>query len=103
MNPLRTLDDRLMLAVNAFARHTGWLHAPVLGLRDVRRRAVRAAAVAGVLVARHRSDRDLAAAGWAPLAMLLAVALNQPVGRLFAEARPYAAHPGTAAPGRPDP
>ena len=30
MNPLRTLDDQAMLAVNSLARHTGWLHAPVL-------------------------------------------------------------------------
>ena len=47
-----------------------------------------------MLVARHGSTRDLAAAGWACLATLLAIALNQPVGHLFGEARPYAAHPG---------
>ena len=43
MNPLRTLDDQAMLAVNSFARHTGWLHAPVLAYRGVRRAAVRGA------------------------------------------------------------
>jgi undecaprenyl-diphosphatase len=50
--------------------------------------------VAALVVARHRSTRDLAATGWVPLAMLLALALNQPLGRLVGEARPYDAHPG---------
>jgi membrane-associated phospholipid phosphatase len=94
VNPLRTLDDRLMLAVNSLARHTGWLHAPVLFYASYGVVLFAALLLVGVLLARHRSTRDLAAAGWACLATLLAVALNQPVGHLFAEARPYAAHPG---------
>ena len=93
VNPLRTLDDQLMLAVNTFARHTGWLHAPVLAYATYGVVLFALLLLGGVLFARHRSDRDLAAAGWAPLGMLLAVAVNQPVGRLLAEARPYAAHP----------
>jgi membrane-associated phospholipid phosphatase len=94
VNPLRTLDDRLMLAVNSLARHTGWLHAPVLFYASYGVVLFAALLLAGVLLARRRSTRDLAAAGWACLATLLAVVLNQPVGHLFAEARPYAAHPG---------
>ena len=94
MNPLRSLDDRLMLAVNSLARHTGWLHAPVLAYASYGVVLFAALLLAGVLVARRGSTRDLAAAGWACLATLLAVALNQPVGHLFAEARPYAVHPG---------
>jgi len=94
VNPLRTLDDRLMLAVNSLARHTGWLHAPVLAYASYGVVLFAALLLAGVLVARRGSTRDLAAAGWACLATLLAVALNQPVGHLFAEARPYAVHPG---------
>jgi membrane-associated phospholipid phosphatase len=94
VNPLRTLDDRLMLAVNSLARHTGWLHAPVLFYASYGVVLFAALLLVGVLLARHRSTRDLAAAGWACLATLLAVALNQPVGHLLAEARPYAAHPG---------
>jgi undecaprenyl-diphosphatase len=35
----------------------------------------------------------LAAAGWAPLGTLLAVAINQPIGRAVHEARPYVTHP----------
>jgi len=93
MNPLRTLDDQLMLAVNSLARRTGWLHAPVLDYASYGVVLFAALLLAGVLVARRRSCRDLAAAGWACLGTLLAVAVNQPVGHLFAEARPYAVHP----------
>jgi membrane-associated phospholipid phosphatase len=93
VNPLRTLDDRLMQAVNAFARETGWLHAPVLAFAKYGVVLFALLLLAGVLVARHRSDRALAAAGWACMAPLLAVAVNQPVGHLFSEARPYAVHP----------
>ena len=56
MNPLRTLDDRLMLAVNSFARHTGWLHAPVLAYASYGVVLFAALLLAGVLVARHGSD-----------------------------------------------
>jgi undecaprenyl-diphosphatase len=94
VNPLRTLDDQLMQAVNSFARQTGWLHAPVLAYASYGVVLFALLLLAGVLVTRHRSDRALAAAGWACLAPLLAVAVNQPVGHHFAEARPYAAHPG---------
>jgi membrane-associated phospholipid phosphatase len=94
VNPLRTLDDQLMQAVNTFARQTGWLHAPVLAYATYGVVLFALLLLYGVLLARRRSSRDLAAAAWACLATLLAVALNQPVGRLVAEARPYAAHPG---------
>jgi membrane-associated phospholipid phosphatase len=50
--------------------------------------------LAALVVSCHGSARDLAATGWVPVAMLLAVAVNQPLGHLFAEARPYTAHPG---------
>src|SRR4051812_14196353 len=50
--------------------------------------------VAGGLLRRHAADRALAAAGWAPLAVLLAVGLNQPLVSAFAESRPYTTHPG---------
>ena len=36
----------------------------------------------------------MAAAGWAPLAVLLALGLNQPLVSVFAEARPYTTHSG---------
>lgn len=91
--PLRRLDDRLLLDVNALARHTGWAH-PLLGAYA--RYGVVLFGVlllAGLVSARGGRSRTLAAAGWACLATLLAVAVNQPVGRAVAEARPYATHP----------
>jgi hypothetical protein len=47
----------------------------------------------GVLHSRAGEDRNLAAAGWACLATLVAVGINQPVGSISAEARPYTTHP----------
>ena len=93
MNPLRTLDDQAMLAVNSFARHTGWLHAPVLAYAAYGVLLFAALLLAGILTSRGGGTRTLAAAGWACVGALLAVAVNQPVGHLFAEARPYATHP----------
>jgi undecaprenyl-diphosphatase len=93
VNPLRTLDDRLFIAVNDWARDTPALHAWVLGYATYGVVLFAALMVCALVVARHRSSRDLAATGWVPLAMLIAVTLNQPIGRLVGEARPYAAHP----------
>ena len=94
MNHLRSLDDQLLLSINSFARHTPSLHGPVLAY------ATYGVALFGLLLllalfaARHRSSRALAATGWAAVATLLALALNQPLGHLFAEPRPYVTHPG---------
>ena len=93
MNPLRHLDDQLLLAANAFAERTGWLHAAMLGYATYGVVLFAMLLWAGLLLARHRPAKTLAAAGWACLATALAVAVNQPVGHLFAEARPYATHP----------
>ncbi len=93
MNELRHLDDRLLTDANTFARHTGWLHGP---LADYARYGVVLFAgllLAGLLIARTRQARTLAAAGWACLATVVAVAVNQPLGRAVHEARPYATHP----------
>ena len=45
-------------------------------------------------MARSASDDRLARAGWACLAPLLAVAVNQPIVHAVAEHRPYATHTG---------
>ena len=94
MNQLRLLDDRILLAVNAWARGTGALHGPVLAYASYGAVLFGALLLAALVVSRHGSSRDLAATGWAAIATLLALALNQPIGALFGEARPYAAHPG---------
>jgi membrane-associated phospholipid phosphatase len=79
--------------INDFARHTGWLHAP---LRDYANYGVvlfGLLLVAGWWLARSREARTMAAALWAGAATLIAVALNQPLVHHFHEARPYTDHP----------
>jgi len=93
MSTLRLLDDRLLLDVNSFARATGWLHAVVVGYAKFGVVLFALLLLAGLVVGRGRPSRTLAAAGWACLATLVAVAVNQPVGNLVDEARPYARHP----------
>ena len=93
MNRLRQLDDQLLFAINSFARRTPGLHAPFLAYAKYGLALFALLLLAGVLMARRDQARVLAAAGWACVATLLVVGLNQPVGHLFAEARPYATHP----------
>jgi membrane-associated phospholipid phosphatase len=94
MDTLHRLDDRLFTDVNDLARHTGWLHGAVLGYATYGPVVFAALLLAGLWLRRAGTDRALAAAGWAPLAVLLAVGLNQPLASGVAEARPYTAHPG---------
>lgn len=93
MSFLHNVDDRLFFAVNSFARDTGWLHAPVLTYAKYGVLLFGLLLVAGVFYARCRESRTLAAAAWAGIATLLAVAVNQPISQLFHEARPYVTHP----------
>ncbi|HEX3003368.1 MAG TPA: phosphatase PAP2 family protein [Angustibacter sp.] len=90
---LRHLDDRLMLAVNQLTRATPALHGAVLAFATYGLVLFLALLLAALVVARQRSSRDLAATGWTALAALLALALNQPLGHLVREPRPYAVHP----------
>ena len=93
MNHLRRLNDQLLLAINSFARHTPAMHGPVLAYAKYGVVLFGALLLAALIAARHRSSRDLAVTGWAAIAMLVALALNQPVGHVFTEARPYVTHP----------
>jgi membrane-associated phospholipid phosphatase len=93
MTSLQSLDDRLLADVNGFARHTPWLHGVVLSYATYGVVLFAVLLVVGVLRSRADANRSLAAAGWACLATLIAVGINQPVGRIFAEARPYTTHP----------
>lgn len=84
-------DASLFRYVNDFARATPWLHAPA-----------RVFAAYGLVLfavlqlwswwsaVRADDQRAVASALWAPLGMLLALAVNQPIGRLVDEPRPYA-------------
>jgi len=93
MDTLRRLDDRLLDDVNAVARHTGWLHSVVLGYATYGLALFAVLLLTGIFLRRRGSTRALAAAGWAPLATVIAVGINQPLVSGFAEARPYATHP----------
>jgi membrane-associated phospholipid phosphatase len=93
MTPLRSLDDRLLTDVNGFARSTPWLHGVVLGYATYGVVLFAVLLLVGVLRSRTRDNRTLAAAGWACLATLIAVGINQPVGSFIDEARPYTTHP----------
>lgn len=90
---LRNLDDRLFFAANALARHTGWLHPLVLAYAQYGVILFALMLVGGLIYARSRHSRILGAVGWAGMAPLVALAVNQPVTHLFHEARPYVTHP----------
>lgn len=95
---MTALTDRLtrlqrgwFLDVNHLAAHTTWLHVPA------RLFAVYGVAVFAALllvgwwrVGRRAGQERVVASLWAPLGVLLAVGLNQPLGHLVGEARPYA-------------
>ncbi len=81
------------LAVNDLSADTPALHGV---LRDYAIYGVVLFAVlllAGWWLARGRGPVAMASALWAPVGMLLAIAVNQPIGRLVHEARPYAVLP----------
>ena len=85
-------DSELFLQINAFARATGWLHPLMTAWADYGIVAFALLLVLAWWQARRRDDPSaMAAALWAPLATLLAVAVNQPVAHLAAEPRPYSA------------
>jgi membrane-associated phospholipid phosphatase len=93
MDTLRRLDDQLLTDVNDLARHTPWLHGLLAGYAKYGMVIFAALLLAGLLLHRTGTNRALAAAGWAALATLLAVGLNQPLVSMFSEARPYSTHP----------
>lgn len=82
------------LFVNDFARATPWLHTParlfaeygVIGFAAV-------LLVSWWLARRVPGPRAMSAALWAPLGALAAIGLNQPLGKLTGEARPFIAFP----------
>ncbi|MGV8966829.1 MAG: phosphatase PAP2 family protein [Cellulomonas sp.] len=80
--------------INALARHTGWLHAPMLGYASYGLAVFAALLVLGWWLARGRGPQAVAAALWAGAATLLAVGLNQLLVASFHEARPYTDLPG---------
>lgn len=82
------------LQLNELARHTPGLHAPLRLYAQYGVLLFAGALLAGWWTARaNPNHRMMAAALWAPAGALLALGLNQPLGRIVHEARPYAVLP----------
>jgi undecaprenyl-diphosphatase len=98
-----TIDIPLLVAINNFARATPWLHAPMKILSNY-------AFVAAVFVPlwlgglwlarRHDAPRVMAAALWAPVAVLLASFVKAAVAGAVGEVRPCRALPAIVAIGK---
>jgi membrane-associated phospholipid phosphatase len=87
-------DPRWFLRINEFARDTPWLHPVVIGYAEYAVVVFAALLLAGWWIARRSGDLNLlAAAVWAPLGALAAVAINQPIVSAFQGPRPYAVLP----------
>src|SRR5689334_14040325 len=87
-------DRSVFHAVNEFARHTGWLHAPMLAYADYGVVLFAGLLLVGWWVARASGDHHkVAAALWAPLGALAALAVNQLLVNGFREPRPYSVLP----------
>lgn len=82
------------LRVNDLTRHTPALHGPMRIYAQFGVLVFAAVLALGWWRARANPDsRAMAAALWAPVGALLALGLNQPLGNLVHEARPYAVFP----------
>lgn len=91
------MDWRLFHWFNTLQVHTAWAHAPFRLYATDGIALVALAIGAGWWIASRRHDPGrVAAAGWAALAALLGLAVNQAVGHLVQRPRPYAAHPGVS-------
>ena len=100
------LNGSLFRQINSFARGTPWLNGPMVGIAVYGVVLFGVFLVAGWWLARGSGDvYRQAAALWAPLGTLLAVAVNQPIAALLNEPRPVVAVPGAfvLVPGAGDP
>jgi undecaprenyl-diphosphatase len=93
MGDLSRLNHRLFDDINTFARNTGWLHSPLVDYAKDGVVLFGLLLIGGLILSRHGTPRTLAAAVWACLAVLVAVAVNQPIVHAAHEARPYTGHP----------
>jgi membrane-associated phospholipid phosphatase len=82
------MNEQLFADVNEFARATLWMHPVMLRYAQYGVVLLALLLLAGWWVAR-RTGRGMTAAVWAPVGMLLALAVNQPLIVAVAEARPY--------------
>ena len=90
-----SMNTSLFLSVNDFARATPWLHGPMSLLAGYGLVVFAGLLLVGWWIARGDGEpAKMAAALWAPLGTLLAVAVNQPIVALVHEQRPYEALTG---------
>ena len=83
------LGTRIFYAINGFARDTPWLHPVVSGYANYGAALFAVLMLAGWLAARSTADhRQMIAALWAPLGVLVALAINQPIADAVGEVRP---------------
>lgn len=86
------LQERLFSGVDDLTRHTPWLH----GFFELYARygvvLFALLLLGGWWVARGQAEvRLMARALWAPIGMMIAIGINQPLGHAVAEPRPYVA------------
>ncbi|WP_405136359.1 phosphatase PAP2 family protein [Nocardia sp. NBC_01388] len=88
-------DTRIFLDINHFARDTPWLQPIMSAYAGYGIALFAVLMLAGWWVARQRADSAImAAALWAPIGMLIALAINQPIAAMVGESRPYTALSG---------
>lgn len=88
------VDTQFFVDINGFVRATPWLHEVMFAYSTYGIVLFAALMLAGWWSARGQaSPARMAAAAWAPLGMLLALGLNQPLSALVGEPRPYATLP----------
>jgi membrane-associated phospholipid phosphatase len=92
---LMTIDVRLLMTINGLARSTPWLQPVMSSYATISGIVVFAELMfAGWWIGRKKTDpQAIAAAFWAPIGMLLALAINQPITTMISERRPYMVYP----------
>lgn len=93
MSGITHLNRDLFDGINTFARHTEWLHGPLTAYAKYGVVLFGLLLLAGLIYSRHKTAQTFAASVWAGAAVLLAVAVNQPIVHAVHEARPYTGHP----------
>lgn len=89
-----SVDTQIFQAINWFARVTPWLHTPMLIYTTYGVVLFGALLLGGWWLARRQANPGvMAAAVWAPIGVLLAVGINQPISGAVGEARPCRALP----------
>jgi len=90
---LESWQQQTFEGVNDVAQATPWLHAPALAFAEYGVAGFALLLLAGWWLARHRDHLTMTRSLLAPLAVLVAVGLNQPIVNTVREARPYTALP----------